>query len=103
MVDDTNFAILCLPVQSDSETTTASSGTLKFAACTLSQTCFHPTYYLSRQVMAVHQTRNAGSIFWHCLWPRPGISEGNARKPIRVSYRVDCPKIKASSEASSKV
>jgi len=43
MVNNTNFGTLCLPVQSDSETTTASSGMFKFAACTPFQTHFtHP-------------------------------------------------------------
>lgn len=54
MVNRTNVATFCLPVQSDSETTTASSGMLKLGACTPSQTYFHPPYYLSRQVLAEH-------------------------------------------------
>uniref|UniRef100_A0A8B9Z337 Microfibril associated protein 5 n=1 Tax=Buteo japonicus TaxID=224669 RepID=A0A8B9Z337_9AVES len=69
MVNHTNFATLCLPVQSDSETTTASSGTFKFAACTPSQTHFNPHCYLSRQVLADASASDAGLHLSLCVFP----------------------------------
>lgn len=50
--------------------------------------------------LADHQTRQAGSIFCYFQWPRPGISEGNARKPTIVSYGVHWPEEKGTSFVS---
>lgn len=67
MVNHTNFATLCLPVQSDSETTTASSGTFKFAACTSPPA--HPPDLLSSTLLPLQA--GAGQALSFVFWKIP--------------------------------